>query len=535
MRSSKQAYSLSQMIIFLVTIVVAISLGLLGLFSVYVLTRQNDRMVEDNVMDLAQTIARMSELKDAMKLPDPASVIQPMMEEIRGRTHVEFIVILNQQAIRYSHFNPDLIGKRFTGDDEGEALRGKQYVSRAVGISGPSVRAFVPILDDATGKQLGVVVVGRLDNSVQQAVASVKASVYLATVTSLLAGALGAVILAGRIKRIIRGLEPAQIATLLDEREAIVQSVREGIIAIDRQLRITLINDAARRLLGIKEDVAGQPINQIIPNSRLPNVLKTGQPEYDQEQVLNERVILTNRVPILTGKEVVGALASFRDRTEVERLAEELTGVKKLVEGLRAQSHEFMNKLHTISGLIQLGSYQEAIDYIAHVTRARQDLVSFLARHVPDPTLAGLLLGKISESLEKGINVEIDPRTHLFCPGAGFDSHDLVVILGNLLENAIYAVREQPRHRRVVNLLLRESRRYLQLVVRDQGPGIPADHKDRIFEPGFTTKPEGSGLGLALVTRTVRRLGGRILLRTVPGEGATFIVLLPKPSPTAKT
>jgi len=532
-RSSRQAYTLSQMIIFLVTIVVAISVGLLSLFAIHVLTRQYNQMVEDNVMDLAQTIARMTEVKAAMKAPDPAAILQPMMEEIRRRTHVEFIVILNQQAIRYSHFNPALIGKRFTGGDEGEALLGKEYVSRAVGISGPSVRAFVPIRDEANGEQLGVVVVGRLDNSVQQAVATVKTSVYLATITSLLAGAFGAVFLAGRIKAIIRGLEPAQIATLLDEREAIVQSVREGIVAIDRQQRITLFNDAARRLLGITTDVTGKTINEIVPNSRLPYVLETGLPEYDQEQVINDTVILTNRVPIRSGKEVVGAVASFRDRTEVKRLAEELTGVKKLVEGLRAQSHEFMNKLHTISGLIQLGSYQEAIDYIAHVTRSRQDLVSFLTRHVPDPTLAGLLLGKISEAQEKGVNVELDPRTHLAHPGAGLDSHDLVVILGNLLENAIYIVQQQDPSRRQVNVLLRESRHYLQLVVRDQGPGIPPEWRQKIFQPGFTTKPEGSGLGLSLVKKTVERLGGKIILRTGVGQGTTFVVLLPK-SPRAR-
>ncbi len=520
-------WPLQTQIVLLVISVVIFSVSVLAFFAIRTISLNIEDMNGDKVLALAKVVSEMPEIKAAFSQPDPAKTIQPLAERIRQQSKVQFVVILNMHGYRYSHPRPDLVGKHFTGGDEGPALRGQTYLSRAVGISGPSLRAFVPIRA-SDGAQLGVAVVGMFRQGLTESIAEVRNPLYLATLISLLVGVVGAVMLAKNVKRTIFGLEPIEIATLLEEREAIFHSVREGIVAINKDKQITLLNDAGKRLLGIAEDVVGKPVSEAVPNTRLPEVLETGKAQYDQEQVFNETIVLTNRVPIIVRGKVVGAVATFRDKTEVKRLAEELTGVKKFVEGLRAQTHEFMNKLHTISGLIQLGAHEEATAFISDMVRNKQNIVGFLMKRVKDPATAGLLLGRISQAEERGVEVIVDPRTSLGPLPKHFDGSSLVMVLGNLMENAVEAVQKLPRERRRVAVSLRETPDKIRIRVSDMGDGIPPEIIDRVFERGFTTKQGNFGIGLALVKQRTNLVGGDVRVRSVPRKGTTFVVTIPK-------
>jgi len=493
-------------------------------------TAQLEREMGMRAIAIARTLAQMEDIRQNVGRPGGAEVIQPLAERTRLATDVAYVVVLDNNGIRYSHPLQDRIGQKFQDPDLARALTvGDDYISPAKGVMGPSVRAFVPVKTEEGTRQIGVVVVGILTPTIHSVLKTIRTELYFALTFGLLVGLAGSVYLARRIKRGMFNLEPEQIAQLLEERIAILQSINEGIIAVDSEARITLVNEAAQRIIG-HDKALGRPVREIIPDSALPRVLATGKAEYDQELLINQVVVVTNRIPVRVKGKIVGAVASFRNKTEVQRLAEELTGVKKFIEALRVQNHEHMNKLHTIAGLIQLNRQQEALDYIFRATAEQQELTQFLARNVRDYGLAGMLLGKHSRAKELRIELVIDRASRLQELPPHIDASAMVIIVGNLLENAFEAVRGLAAERRWVYVGVFDAPEGITVVVRDRGPGIPPEERERIFLPGYSTHAvEGRGLGLALVKRYVDLAGGTVRVGDAPDGGAVFTVTIPRP------
>lgn len=318
-----------------------------------------------------------------------------------------------------------------------------------------------------------------------------------------------------------------EVTFLLEQNRAILHSLREGVVAVDIDGRVTLANNEAIRLLECAPDIVGQPVENVIPNTRLRAVVQSKRAEYDQEQQLRTKAIITNRVPVIVNGEVTGAIATFRDKQDVKSLAEELVGVRSLLDSMRAQSHEFINKLHAISGLIQMEQYDKVVALINQIYRAKQNFVSFLVKRVKDKATAGLLLGKISQAQEKGIQITVSPRSRLTALPPQFSSVAMVTVLGNLISNAIDAVQDLSAERRHVTVCISQGRRNLCLTVRDTGDGIPPQVLPHIFRRGFSTKAGGRGVGLALVQQEVTWSGGTIAVRTECGKGCAFMVKIP--------
>ncbi|MCL5046404.1 MAG: sensor histidine kinase [Actinobacteria bacterium] len=491
-----------------------------------------EKELGQRAMSIARTVAQLGEIKASLGRPGGEKVIQPIAERIRLATDVDYIVVFDMKRVRYSHPVQNRIGTPFEGGDEGPSLAEQAYISRARGVLGPSVRAFVPVMSEDGKEQVGVVVVGLLTPTFARLLRDIRLDLYLSLIAGVAVGLIGAWLLAAHIKRQMFNLEPLEIARLHEERTAVFNAIGEGIVAVDRHNRITIINDEAQRIIGAGQEVVGEDIHAVIKDTRLPQTVERDQPEYNRQMVLGGTIVLANRVPIRIKNQVAGAVAIFRDKTEVNRLAEELTGVKRFVEALRAQNHEHLNKLHTIAGLIQLKKYDEAVDFIFSLTEERQEFTRFLIRNFADYHVSGLLLGKSSRAKELGVDLTIDRSSRLKGLPAAIDSYDLVVILGNLLENAMDAVETVRLGRREVYCLVRGDAAGIRIVVRDNGPGIPPEILDRIFEPGFTTKGEANrGIGLALVKGLVEGAGGEIKVETSTagsgGPGTTFTIRIP--------
>ncbi|MDR3591281.1 MAG: ATP-binding protein [Negativicutes bacterium] len=319
-----------------------------------------------------------------------------------------------------------------------------------------------------------------------------------------------------------------EVTILLEQNRAILQSMREGVVAIDQDGCITTANSEAIRLLGLTINPIGHNINKIIPNSRLPSVVDSRKAEYDQEQLIGGgKAVITNRVPVIVNDKVIGAIATFRDKQDVQQLAEELTGVKLLLDSTRAQSHEFINKLHAISGLIQMGQYDKVVELITQIYKSKQDLVSFIVSRIKDKATAGLLLGKVSQAQEKGVTLRIAPRSRLFSLPSRFGSAAMVTVLGNLVTNAIEAAATMTMERKFVEVRIFQGKKFLTITVDDLGPGIPTDRRKKIFQRGFTTKQGGRGIGLALVRQEVEFNGGRIHISSKEDAGTSFTVKIP--------
>ncbi len=484
-------------------------------------------VLDEKARNIGRIAAHSQVVIEAMTGQRPETEIQAFAEAIRTDTQVEFVVVMDKNGIRKSHPDPSRIGKAFVGGDEVEALAGKEYTSLGEGTLGPSLRAFTPIVT-RDGEVVGAVAVGILLNNVQQAVKESRQFIYYAIVFGLLVGVAGAVLLAHNIKQTLFGLEPIAIAKLLEERNAMLFSVREGIIAVDADARITLVNGEALRLLrqvGIHEDPAGQNVEAFVPNTRLQDVLRTGLPELNQEQDLRGITLLTNRVPVCVDGEIVGAIATFRDKTEFRKMAEQLTGVRNYAEALKAQAHEFMNKLHVILGMVRLQCYDQLADYINAVAQQYQREIGFIVRRIKDPVLAGFLLGKISHAREAGVDLILSEDSYLPEPKDPRVINELVTILGNLVNNAVEAVTGSSVKSVVVDLQYDEGR--LTVTVDDSGPGMTEEQRKRLFDRGYSTKDSERGIGLFLVQQSLARLGGTVEVLSEPGKGAQFMVEIP--------
>lgn len=482
-------------------------------------------------LSVAQAVSNIPEIGEAFNTNDPSTIIQPIAERIRKQVGAEFIVIGNRNEIRYSHPNPRRIGEKMVGGDNHKVFKGESIISESTGTLGPSLRGKAPIFNQ--GKVIGVVSVGYLQADINREVSSIQRKILYTTLFILVGGLLAALLISLNIKRAIFGLEPREIAWMYKEKHAILESIHEGIIAIDTDGKITVVNETAHKILNVPNGILlrGKRIEEIIENTHLLEVVSTGQAEYDREFMIHGEVFLANRIPILNNRgEVIGAVASLRNKSELSRLLQELSHVKSYAEGLRAQTHEYSNKLYTLLGLIQLGSYKEAIDFISKEVDFAQEFIQFIMKEIPDPIIAGFILGKVSLASELKIHFTVDRYSSFKDVPPEIDRSILVTIIGNLVNNAFDAVRGSGKEEKKVTLFLTDLGKELIIEVEDNGVGIDPSHYEQIFKEGFTTKKKRSnaGIGLHLVHQAISGLGGSITYTSNEGDGTVFIVAIPK-------
>ena len=527
----RREVTLQSKLIAFVLVLVLCQVGIMGLVSTHLVDDILENQVGKRVLSMSQTIAGMPGVVRLIQERDPKGELQRIAEDVRMATGAQFVVIGDENGIRYSHPDPAQIGRPMVGGDNERALKdGIAYTSRAVGTLGLSLRGKVPVIDDS-GRIIGIVSVGYLEDSIQQMVATRKTTLFATCMALLIVGVAFAVSLAWNFKRAIFGLEPYQIARIFQERSAILGSIREGVVAINSNGEITMLNRAAKKTLGLSADTdyIHQPVAEVIPDNGLHSILRTGESELDIEHQIGGKEIVVNRVPIWNDQQVVGVVSSFREKDEIDTLARELSRVHDYSEMLRQQTHEHSNKLHTISGLIQLEAYDKAIELIGQETSGYQDLLHFLATAVPDPVVAGCILGKYSRAKELKIRLDVDRDSSFSDVPESISREKIVSILGNLLENAFQAVAKQASSNRVVNLSLTDLGNDLIFEVEDSGNGIADAVSGRIFEKGVSTSDKlGKGMGLYMIKDMLRYLNGHITVEDSGLGGVIFTVYIAK-------
>ena len=500
-----------------------------------------DRQAAQESLAIAHVVAASPEITHAFSAQAPARIIDPIAERMRRSTGAAFIVIANRQGIRYSHPDRAEIGKSLLhdpGEPVSAVLAGQTQVGVQTGSLGRSMRAKVP-LRDAKGRIIGLVSVGVLETAVGEELADELPSIAIPLLLVLGFGTLGVVLLARRVRRQTFGLEAGEIATLVEQREAMLHAVREGAVTVDAGGRITLLNDEAKRLLDLDDSALGRPFADVVPDGRVREVL-TGQIEGPDQVILaGDRVLVANRMPVEVRGRPIGAVVTLRDRTELDELVSELNEARDLADALRAQEHDFQHRLHVISGLVELGRYDDAVQEINRASTLHQELAGSLVSGSSDPTLAALLLGKASVASERGVRLHVSAFQDVTQELT--DVPALAAMLGNLIDNAIDSAAHAGSGGHVdISLMVEEGD--LVIRVHDSGAGVSPALSEEIFRDGYTTKvARGSGrrrgLGLALVSQEVRRRGGRITVENV--DGALFTVTLPlrlrTGEPTART
>lgn len=488
-----------------------------------------EEQIGKRALQVSKTVAQIPLVREQIVKPQPDGTLQLLAEKIRLQTGAEFIVIGNRDSIRFSHPKPDRLGRQMVGGDNAPALeRGESYISQAVGTLGPSIRGKVPIFDQ-NGAVIGIVSVGYLLDDVNEIVRTHQYKVGLLVGVLMLIGVFGAISISSRFKRAIFGLEPEQIARLFTERATIIESIREGIVAIDREAKVTVVNRVAIESMGKQheDEVIGQHISQVLPGAKLSRVLTGGKQRLDEELNVGEATMIINTVPTQEKGEITGAVASFRRKDELDILAKQLSQVKEYSEMLRAQTHEYSNKLHTIAGLIQIGHDKDALELIGREAAGYQGLIAFLAKAVPHPVLAAFIIGKYNHAQELRIDFEIDPESQLIDVPADLNREKVVTILGNLIDNSFDAALQKGNNPKV-KLSMTDVGNDLVFEIEDSGAGISKEQTDRIFDKGFSTKHIDRGQGLYLVRKALQDLKGQITLADSDMGGALFSVFIPK-------
>ncbi len=512
----------SQVLLMQLAIAAGVAVLATGLF-LAPLSDQLDDQAMRRALAIAQTTAAEPRIADEVKNTPPTAdgPVQKAAERIRERTRAEYVVVMDWRGVRWSHPTPDQVG-RTVSTDPGQALAGKEVMEIDSGTLGRSARGKVP-LRDSDGDIVGAVSVGIAYDSVRARLIHAIPGLFAYAGGALAVGALAAWLISRRVHRQTHDLAFSDISGLLAEREAMLHGIREGVVALDHAGRVRLINDEAQRLLGIGEESVGRSPDEALGAGRTADVLAGRVTGTDLLTVRGQRVLVANRMPTDDG----GAVATLRDRTELEQLGRELDSTQGLIDALRAQDHEHANRMHTLLGLLELEMYDDAVEFVGEVVGDHRATAEQVTEKIQDPLLAALLVGKATVAAERGVALWVSDRTWL--PDRLVDPGGLVTILGNLVDNALDAAAGTPHAR--VEVELRAEGRTAVLRVRDTGPGVPVENRELVFTEGWSTKKppahRNRGIGLSLVRRLTERQGGTATVGEAGGGGAEFTIVLP--------
>ncbi|MES1034648.1 ATP-binding protein [Bacillus pumilus] len=527
-RLKLQQLSIRWKLTILTYFVVIFALLIGGIVLVGGIQQTEERELRKRLMNTARTVAEMNEVKQALAdQTKERDRLQHAIEEIRIIQDADYIVVMDMDHVRLTHPVKARIGQRSEGTDEEPAFAEHIYFSEAEGELGTAIRAFYPVKDDQFN-QIGVVLVGRTLPSMIDILGEMKRDILMILLLTLSFGLVGSFLLARHIKQQMFKLEPHEIVRMLEERTATFHSINEGVIAIDNQHMITIFNEKAKQIFSVTGDVVGKNIWDVLSDTRLPEIIDRAEPVYNEEIHMSGKRIMSSRIPIVMKKKIIGAVAIFQDRTEAAKLAEELTGVKNFVDGLRVQNHEHMNKLHTIAGLIQLGKPDQALDLAFQTTEEQEHVLDFLHRVIQHDAVAGLLMSKIRRGKELGIKVEVDEHSCLRDFPERLDQHDMTKLLGNLIENAFASYDTVERDTKCISISIDQTEDVLAILIEDNGSGIEEEMIPYIFDKGFTHGKEGgTGYGLYIVKTIIDKGMGNVEVTSSIGIGTTFSIEFP--------
>ncbi|MCD8097685.1 MAG: sensor histidine kinase [Lachnospiraceae bacterium] len=435
---------------------------------------------------------------------------------------VDVITIADTDSVRLYHINHERIGETFVGGDQGTVLTGESYFSDAEGTMGYQHRYLTPVYID--GEIVGFVLTSSLNTRTAELQNTIGLAYGKMSAVLALASIFISIIAAWVLGKFFNGMKPNEFMKSYEIRNELLDNLNDGVISTDKNGTIQMMNRSAERILGQSEDLLiGKHLDDAVRTEDDDSLLN----RVGDNQLTSRRNVLCTVIKQKDRSKIVGTVAILKDKNEAVRQAEELNGVRHIVDGLRANNHEFMNKLQIISGLLQLGKSKDALNYIGTVTEAASGFIDPVLEHIQNPSVAALLLGKLPSFRELDISLDILSNSNLPCHSQYLSTENLITVVGNLLENAIEAVNSRDDMReRDVTLQITEDSTGLIIVVSDTGIGIAKENLPYIFKKDFSTKAsEGRGVGMSLIRSVTERCGGSIEVDSEPGEGTTFTLI----------
>lgn len=553
---------LGQQVFIFYALIVVLVIGSGVVAAVIVADRLVNQAAEEQMESVAWTVASMPEVVSALDGSGPTTGLQPLAEQVQDQADVLFVVITDPDGTRLTHPNPDAIGEKFIGTID-EAQAGGVVIETYEGHLDRSLRAVVPVFGGDGNEVIGLVAVGVQVDRKRDALSDAFPLLFGAAGFSLSVAAAGSWWITRRLDRQTFGMRKAQLARVYSHHDAVLHAIREGLVVVDADGIVVLINDAAQELLGVGPEAEGRPVVELPVTGDLAAILAAGTEVDDKVTLAGERLVVVSQVPVgghpgpddakrrdqeAGSNASLGTAVTLRDHSEMMVLADELSATRSLADGLRAQVHESANRLHTIVMLVELGDTDAAVELATAEVRAKKELTNRLVSQLQDSTLVALLLGKFAEAERRSVELVVPPDSHL--AGEWSEPQDLVTVVGNLVDNAMDAALAGPRTPSRVEVMIREEATEdlvaatapaevgptsaaepdshpgsLIIEVRDSGNGFSPEALQRALEPGWSSKPvdpdrrHGRGIGMALVAQVVARHGGTIEFGNAPANG----------------
>ena len=523
---SIQKMSFRFQIILIVTL--ALFLGVAGsLINVQSETKRRDQNLQNVAEAIAQSPLLSVKSSDAVN----SAVLTEYLDSLRDTLEdIDVISVVNTESLRLYHSNHELIGSVYDGTLPSfkENSQG-YYATTDNGPSGMQRRAYAAIYDE-DGNYAGFVMAIMLMENIKAETVQIILIFTLITIVAILIELLISTELSGKIKKSLLGYEPDVFTSMFRMRDNILESLDEGIVAVDSEGEIQFMNKSATEMLtddSGEESLVGKDITSL--SKTIPSLNLLCSPDASHSVSSGDDNILIDTIPIRENDSVIGTVGILHDRKEYTKLMEDLTGTRYLVDSMRANNHDFTNKLHVILGLIQMKMYSEATSYIQNITMVQRETISKVMNCINEPAVAALLIGKIARASELNVKFVLREGCYYSSADISIPSEILVTVIGNLIDNAFESMNDMNYNGQKELLFGMYSKPGALLITTDDtGTGIEEDNIDRIFENGFSTKGNERGTGLYQVKKLVENAGGNINLESQEGIGTSFTVSFKK-------
>ncbi len=512
-------------LILIVVITILLSVG-----GAFININANTQAMDQNLLNTADLISRLYCFTKNLPQDEFRKYFNSVCKELPD---VDVISIVNPQNFRLYHTNNYLIGTIYDGTNPNlESGEKDLHIVDETGPSGPQRRTYSAIYDDE-GNYAGFIMTIILKTSIHSAMIKTVLLFVVVTIAAILIEIAISRTISHRLKQKLLGYEPETFSSMFTIRDNILESIHDGVLSVDADNKVQYVNAVAKKILSADGNEKLAAINEaVFAEKFLGRILKKGESIFGvREKTDSGTELLIDCIPVQKGGRIDGAVAIIHDRTEYTKLMEDLAGTKYLVDSMRANNHDFTNKLHVILGLIQIGAYDKAVSYIENISIIQRETLSQVIRLVDNPSFAALLIGKIARASECNVKFILKEGLHFSSADIQIPSEALVTIVGNLIDNALDAMNRKQSLDSVGDSSSRElifgaftKPGELLITVKDRGCGIPEELRDKIFENGFSTKGTGRGVGLYHTKELVESLGGKISFESQTGLGTCFVV-----------
>lgn len=520
--------------IFITQLVLIVTLALfLGVSGTLINIHFEVEKRDQNLQNIAEAVASSPLIDDKIANPDDKKTTELLNEYLDSLKisldNIDVISFVSRENIRLYHSNHELIGTEYDGAiPEFEKVSKEYYTSNETGPSGSQRRAYAAVYDK-NGNYTGFVMTILLLENIKAETLQILFIFALITIAAILIELIISAELSSSIKKSLHGYEPNVFSAMFQVRDNILESLNEGVLAVDKNGVVQFANRSAAKMLGKKKakELINTPFTDCCNDGFIKNVISTGEKEFNiQEQSIDNSNVLIDCIPIKEKDDIIGAVAILHNREEYTKLMEDLAGTRYLVDSMRANNHDFTNKLHVIMGLIQMEMYNEAVSYIENISIVQRETISKIMSVVDEPSIAALLIGKSARASELNIKFILNDESHYSKTDLLLPSELMVTVIGNLIDNAFEAINiKNIQRQKELRFGIYSRENALLITVEDTGIGISKDNLEHIYDNGFSTKGEGRGTGLYQVKEMIEAIGGKITVESQENVGTSFTVI----------